>query len=691
LARRLPRPRPERVTTLDAPPPEPPRPAAEADPARRRWRIAAAVGALLAVQWALAVSSLVRENATIDEVIHLPAGITYWQTGRFRLYHHNPPLVKLIAAVPVLLSGARTDLLYRGAYWLAEPPNKAGFAHEFAKLNADQYFELFARARLLMPLFATLGGLVVFAWSRRLYGDGGGLLSLALWTFCPNILAHGRLVTTDVGATAIGVGATYLFWRYLHQPTWRRAFAAGLALGVAQLAKFSLLLLYGLWPLLWGIHTLLSLGWKSVSGRILRAAGQGFVMVALSVLVINFGYGFEGIGKPLGRFNLTCRMLTRDVQPVPPQPVPPINPLHEVSLLRVNRFRGTVLEGLPVPLPREYVVGFDDQKLEADGLPERVWNRGAPAGMVRSYPVYLDGVLRAKSWPDYYLRALAYKVPEGTWALVLLSLVILVASRRSRAPWADELALLIPPAVVLGVMSFGTNINLGLRYVLPIFPYVYITAGKLVPWVAGLRRAARWAAGAFVGACLAATVAATASIHPHYLAYFNWASGGPDRGSEHLIDSNLDWGQDLVGLRDWVEKNAHGEPLGLAYFGQIPPAIFAARGRSLNWYLPPPLPGSWQSLPPPRFRLPGSDQGPKPGLYAVSASLVRGLPWRVYDSYLEPEGDPRVWWPYSADAYAFSYFGGLRPFHKIGHSIFLYQITEQDAARLARHWERPGG
>jgi len=111
----------------------------------------------------------------------------------------------------------------------APPPIQASIAHEFAVDNAPRYFDLFHRARAVMPLFATLGGLAVFAWSRSLYGPGGGLLALALWCLCPNILAHSRLVTSDVGATSLGVAATYLFWRYLKSPTWSRAGLAGFA------------------------------------------------------------------------------------------------------------------------------------------------------------------------------------------------------------------------------------------------------------------------------------------------------------------------------------------------------------------------------------------------------------------------------------------------------------------------------
>jgi hypothetical protein len=214
--------------------------------------------------------------------------------------------------------------------------------------------------------------------------------------------------------------------------------------------------------------------------------------------------------------------------------------------------------------------------------------------------------------------------------------------------------------------------------VLPIFPYLFISAGKLVPWSVGMGdRLRRWLAEGLVGACLGATIVATLTISPHYLAYFNWVSGGPAHGSEHLIDSNLDWGQDLVGLRRWLARNAPGERVGLAYFGQIDPTIFAWRGdTAFDWFLPPALPGKFEGRQPPRRPL-------EPGLYAVSASLVRGLPWRVYD-----KGQLGT---FSARAGAFGYFRALEPIGHVGYSIWLYRVSKADVARLAPLWAPPRG
>ena len=557
-----------------------------------RPRVAVAVVLLLGLHAGLAVDSLLRENATVDEVAHLPAGVSYWQTGTFKLYHHNPPLVKLVAALPVVLSPHETAPLYQMGSWANE--SQAAFGQSFAYLNQANYLELFDRARLVMPLFTVLGGLVVFAWSSRLYGPGGGLLSLVLWTLCPNILAHGRLVTTDVAAASIGAGATYLFWRYQKNPTWTRAAIAGLVLGLAQLTKFSLILLYGFWPALAVVRFLLDRRWEGWPRRLAVGLGHWAAMVALSVAVIDVGYAFEGVGTPIGKLEFASRSLTRPVPPGMPRPTSP-NPLLDGAWrYRVNRFRGTALGMVPSPLPKHYLLGFDEQKIETEGIPEYFLDPKAPPddSKVMGYSVYLDGVMKRSGWWYYYLATLAYKVPEGTLILVGLSGFVLLGSKRSRGPWADEIAVLAVPVGVLGAMSFLTDICLGLRYILPAFPYVFIATGKVIPWAWGLTGRWKWPATAVVAGSIAATATATAAIHPDYIAYFNWASGGPDRGSEHLIDSNLDWGQDLVKLNRWLKIHRPGRRVGLAYFGQINPSLLALRGDGFEWFLPPGLPGT---------------------------------------------------------------------------------------------------
>jgi hypothetical protein len=668
--------------------------------------------ALLTSHYALAARSLLRENPTVDEVAHLPAGITYWQKGTFRLYHHNPPLFKLVAALPVVMAQPRTEELYQFKSWTSKSPSQATFSQSFAYYNAGRYFELFQLARLMMPLFTVVGGIAVFAWSARLYGRWAGLLSLALWVSCPNILAHARLVTSDACSTAMGVAATYAFWRYLYRPSWRRAVAAGILLGVAQLSKFSMLLLYGVWPFLWLAH-LVMVGPRDGAGdrcsqstlrAIARSFVQGVAIVALSILTIDVGYFFEGVGIPLGDFEFGSRTLTRPVPPGMSRPHSENELLEATWQFRINRFRGTWLGRLPIPLPEHYLLGFDEQKIETEALPRRYF-KAIHTGRIdeerqvpqtdreetSGYTVYLDGELRDTGWRTYYLRALVYKLPEGTWLLIAFSLVVLLAVKRSSAGWFDDLALWTLPVVILLSMSLLTDINLGLRYVLAILPYVFISTGKVVPWCLRLREPWRRVAWSIVGGSLALTIAASAWIYPSYLSYFNWASGGPDREPVRLIDSNLDWGQDLVGLQRWWRDNIPDQPIGLAYFGQFNPSIFELRGEPFRWFLPPGRTGTVIRMPGATSpRLNGPARKLTPGYYAVSATLLYGLRWRLYDPAplrTVPEAIQPTW---SFEKNALTYFQRFRPIMPpIGHSIYVYHLTEEDVARVNPLLEKP--
>jgi 4-amino-4-deoxy-L-arabinose transferase-like glycosyltransferase len=639
-----------------------------------------AVAGLLGLHYALAARSLVLENPTIDEIAHLPAGVTYWERGTFRLYHHNPPLVKLAAALPVVLAKPQTAEIYSQQSWLGESPSQATVGHNFALFNATRYFELFDMARLVIPLFSILGGAFVYLWSSRLYGVWGGLLSLSLWVFCPNILAHGRLVTSDVAAASFAIASTYFFWRYLGSPGWKWAVLSGVFLGLAQLTKFSLLLLYGYWPLLWILRTVLDGRENLTRQGFLRDVGFGCSIVFISLFVINLGYGFEKSFQPLGSFEFCSASLTK---PVPPGKVRPRSRnelLDRAWKHRENRFRGTFLERLPVPLPYHYVAGFDEQKIESEGLPLRWFDPSAPEDAITGYSVYLDGQMRKTGWWYYYLATLAYKVPEGTWILILASLA-LVVQRRGRSAWFDELAILVLPLGILFAMSFLTDINLGLRYILPIFPFLYVGAGRVAAWIADRAGQGKRIALAATGIAVALTVSASIAIHPHYLAYFNVLSGGPTHGSEHLIDSNLDWGQDLVGLRRWVDANRPGAKVGLVYFGQFNPHIFDLREEPFEWFLPPPRHGTLQ----PMYNSPALI-GPRklltPGLYAISATMLRGLPWRIYD----PGGPPQATWSaaWNAETGAYDYFQSLKPITSVGYSILIYELTVEDCDRLNR-------
>ena len=241
-----------------------------------------------------------------DEWGHLVAGISHWQLGTFDLYRVNPPLVRSIAAAPVVLAEPSTD-------W-SSYDSRAGMRSErqiredFIQQNGGQVFWLFTIARWACIPFSWLGAYVCCRWAKELYGEKAGVMAVVLWCFSPNVLAHGSTIMPDTGATATGVFAAYWFWRWLRLPTVRSATIAGAALGLAELTKTTWLLLFFLWPMLWLLWRLSAASMTSLR-QWLRQLTQLLLIVIIAIWTINLGYAFEGSFRRLSDFDFTSTAL----------------------------------------------------------------------------------------------------------------------------------------------------------------------------------------------------------------------------------------------------------------------------------------------------------------------------------------------------------------------------------------------
>jgi 4-amino-4-deoxy-L-arabinose transferase-like glycosyltransferase len=588
------------------------------------------VAMLLLMHAALLAWGAGRHSPTFDEPPHLAAGISHWQFGRFELYRVNPPLVRMVAALPVLAVGAKSDWTEFYERPGVRPVFQIG--KEFVAANGQRSFWLFTLARWACIPFSLLGGYICFRWARELYGDLAGFLALSLWCFSPNIIAHGQLITPDVAATALGVTAAYVFWKWLKAPVWSRALLAGLVLGLAELAKMTWIILFGLWPLLWFFwncsHADTRLSWRTWR----RQTPQLIGILVIALYVLNLGYGFDGSFRKLQDFQFVSQTLSG---------------AELVSYGNGNRFADSWLGAVPVPFPKNYLLGMDVQKRDFESF---------------SRPSYLRGEFRDRGWWYYYLYAAAVKVPLGTWLLLLLVLVIL-GRQATPTKWQDHTILLLPAVAVFSLVSSQTVFSHHFRYVLPVFPFVFIAISRVAS--AAIARGRKTAL--VTAAALLWSVGSSLWVYPHSLSYFNELAGGPSGGHAHLIHSNIDWGQDLLYLKRWLDEHPEARPLHLAYYGCFDPAVVG-----IEYTLPPAASSDDND---------GSEPALfQPGWYAVSVNFLRGYPW--------PAPDGRGGWVY-LEKNAYSDLRGFRPVTRAGYSIYVYHVTESERTRV-RHEHDPG-
>lgn len=585
-----------------------------------------AAGLLLLLQAGLLAWGATQQSPMMDEMSHLAAGLSHWSLGRFEAYAVNPPLVRLVATLPVV--AARPSLDWKGsgagAGWRPEYELNA----DFVAANGPRSFQLLKLARWGCIPFALLGGFICFRWASDLYGPRGGLLALALWCFCPNVLAHGQILEADLGAASVGVAACYSFWRWLRSRLRADAAAAGIVLGLAELTKSTWIALFALWPLLLFL-------WDGVGHRdrppsaARRACPLGLILL-IGVLVVHLGYGFEGSFARLGDFDFRSEALGGPFRdPANPDP-------H-------NRFAGHWSGAIPIPFPRDYLLGIDSQRSDLEA----------------KLPSYLRGEWRNGGWWYYYLYALLIKVPLGTWALIVLATLLRWFRGGSRGGRRDDVALLAAPVAVIALVSSQTGFNHHLRYVLPAFPFVFIWAGG----AARVINRREWPLGAVAVAALTWSVGSSLWVYPHNLSYFNELVGGPTGGPRHLLDSNVDWGQDLFYLKRWLDEHPEARPLGLAYFGPVDPRLAGI-----------------DFTPPPRGPTPGEvhtayDQrlGPHPGWFAVSVNLLHGM------SFGAPDGRGGT---VTTGRSTYTYFQRFRPVALAGYSIYIYHINSNEANRV---------
>jgi hypothetical protein len=575
--------------------------------------------AFAAIFVTLAVGAYTQTSATWDEPIHLTAGYVALTKHDFRVDPSHPPFLRMWAALPTLLldNVSIRDLpadRVQTRQWLGEA---YGFAHRFLYVENDADRLLYV-ARFMTVSLGLMLGILIFQWTREWLGFTPAVIALAGYTFEPNLLAHASLVTTDFGVTCFIFGTVYFAWLTCRRWSFWRVAGLLVCFSLALVSKFSAVLLVPV--------VLALLGIAVVRGQVL-SRGRAFAIVAalaaVSVVVMWASYGFRYL---------------------PAESISSAMSFYDLAVSNGNSTIAAVVQWIDTHrlLPNAYAQGFLYSYTSAQQLPG-----------------FLTGSYSNAGWWYYFPIAFVLKTPSVLILLVAGGLVT-VCWRREDFVRQGVVFLLLPVLVFLG-FAIWSGINIGLRHILPVYPFLILLAALGARELKRIPRVPRTAAIA-AAAVLWASEYATA--YPYTLTFFNYPAGGPESGYRYLADSNLGWGQGLKPLKSWMDQNRVTH-VNLAYFGQADPVYYGIDCT----HLPGAPSFATQSIARPRL----------PGYVAISATTLTGVyapaPWRLF---------------YTA-------FRDLQPIAVIGNSIHVYwierwpEITGHQASNVSLDAERSLG
>jgi len=512
------------------------------------------VAAIVATHVILSAWGAFVHSPTADEPAYLASGISHWKLGNFDLCQVSPPLVRLAASIPVMLAQPEYDWSAYQTGHGVRAEHQVG--QSFLIKNGERSFWLFTLGRWGCLPFSILGAWVMYSWADELFGRISAYAGLVLWCFSPNILAHSQLLTPDIGVSSLCFASCYAFYKWSKNSTWLGAFIFGAAVGLAVLAKTNGVVLFVVLPLGFLVQ-LIAKRQKPTMPTSLQLI-LGF-WVAL--YTVNLGYSFEGSGRPLGDYQFVSDTFT--------------------GAGELNRFRGSLIEDLPVPLPSAFLEGIDLQRRDFENSTGK-------------RKTYFRGNWYDKGWWWYYLYVICVKVPEGTLLLTLMGSVAISKARGENRLLAVS-CIALPAIALFALPCSQTGFGHSLRYILPTFPFFFLigtaafSGGKGQQLICGL--------------LLSWTVLSSFICFPHSLSYFNRLSGGYMNGHAHLLDGNVDWGQDLLYVQDWLTRNTEKSPVYVAVWNYLPDESLGIHFKE------------------PRF---SSADDPLPGWYVISVNFLRG-------------------------------------------------------------------
>jgi hypothetical protein len=511
---------------------------------RRSAMRGAAVAALLVVLFIELLAVNMRTSMSWDEGHHLFDGYTILKHHDFGLNPEVPPFAKVVAAVPVL------------PLRLYEPVQQGRSSQLEAYIDGRDFLfrndanGLLLRSRMAISLFAVVLALLVFLMGQEMFDARTGLLALGLLVFDPNLLAHGALVTTDSAITCLVFASVFAWYRYTVRGAWWRLLSAGVVAGLALAVKFTGIFLAPVLALMVVVELLEGRSWWLAGRRCAELA----VVACVSYVVLWSCYGFRYAARPDGLVQ---------------------NPTLGSYLQEYARVgRPGMLQVLARwhALPEAYLWGLANTKLTED----------------RNVS-YLFGTLHRHGQWMYFPSAFVIKSTLALLALLVLAGLVAFRERGVRWRWR-WLMLLVPVMVFLG-FAMQSNMNIGVRHILPIYPFLYLIGASALS--IAMRWNRRWVAVTAV--VVVFQVVTSLRCFPAYIAYANEAWGGPKNVHRYLSDSNSDWGQQLKTVAEYLRER-HVTECWMAYTasGVVDEHYYGIPCRPLPtmvnlWWIPVPM------------------------------------------------------------------------------------------------------
>ena len=592
----------------------------------------------------LAIASVWDDSPIVDEIPHIGSGYSYVIKGDMRLNPEHPPLAKDLAGFAMSFLDLK-QTVFETQYWQTDINGQWNFGRNLLFNSGNDAIKAAHAAKLPELLFFVFSGILIFVWTKKLYGRKAATLALFLFPFSPTVIDHSRYVTTDVPACFGILLATFFFVRYLENSSVKNLIIAGLALGIGELTKYSVFLLIPLFPALAVVYALVNSTKSKIFNSFLAIRNTAFVIAIAYIFVVWPVYGLHTMNYPPERqlsdttYNLGSygnRLIADKVVWASDKPF--IRPLAQYGL------------GLLMVAQRS--IGGND--------------------------TYFLGEVSKNAWKKYFPIVYFLKEPLAFWFLVIAiwlywsvkwqpAKISIKHLFRKCGDWIKEhfheFAMLSWLALYW-YSSIKANLNIGVRHLMPTYGFVYIlVAGQVTTMAQNLKfkkhnnkmgaKSLFFTFHFSLFTLLGWYLYENISVYPYYLTYFNqvallrpsWATDGQagyiSGGHNYVVDSNVDWGQDAKRLGDWLDKN-NVSKIYLDYFGWADADYYinaeyvwlnAGRFKSARDFL---------------------RENPQGGYIAVSASFFMGSRGNPVNNY--------IW----LDDY--------KPVAYIGNSIFVWHI-----------------